>query len=212
MGKYWIFDFDGTLVDSEKPIRKCYQKITMSIDPSKIKKAEQIIIGPTLKETTKLILGPENINQYEKFIEMFKKQYDEKFLFDTKPYVGVLKTLKELIQRGDKLAIATNKRKEPTLKLIDYYGWNNYFQWIGCTDEKNQNINSKNKLVMSFIDNNPLFSEAYFVGDTENDALTAKENKLKFIKVNFGYGKNQNWDNIDIYDSINNFNEIVTIN
>ena len=66
MGKYWIFDFDGTLVDSEKPIRKCYQKITMSIDPSKIKKAEQIIIGPTLKETTKLILGSENINQYEK--------------------------------------------------------------------------------------------------------------------------------------------------
>ncbi len=212
MTKYWIFDFDGTLVDSEKPIRKCYQITTMLIAPSKLKNVEQVIIGPTLNETTKLILGSKNNNQYAKFITMFKKQYDEKFLFDTKPYFGVLETLKKLIQRGDKLAIATNKRKEPTLKLIDHYGWNNYFQWIGCTDEKNKNINDKNKLVMSFINNNPLFSKAYFVGDTENDALAAKENKLKFIRVNFGYGKNQNWDNINIYDSINNFNEIVNIN
>tara|TARA_Y100000741_G_scaffold6923_2_gene5774 strand:+ start:76072 stop:76710 length:639 start_codon:yes stop_codon:yes gene_type:complete len=212
MEKYWIFDFDGTLVDSEKPIRKCYQKITMSIAPSKIKKAEEIIIGPTLKETTKLILGPENRSQHEKFMEMFKKQYDEKFLFDTKPYVGVLKTLKELIKRGDKLAIATNKRKKPTFKLIEYYGWKNYFQWIGCTDEMNEEIKNKNKLVMSFVKDNPPFSSAYFVGDTKNDGEAAKNNNLKFIKVNFGYGEKQNWSNIDIHDSVNNFKELIHIN
>ena len=34
MGKYWIFDFDGTLVDSEKPIKKCYEKVAKEIVPS----------------------------------------------------------------------------------------------------------------------------------------------------------------------------------
>ena len=212
MNKYWIFDFDGTLVDSEKPIRKCYQKTTMSIAPSRIKKAEQIIIGPTLIETTKLILGKENDIQHNQFMEMFKKQYDEKFLFETKPYAGVLNTLTELIKRGDKLAIATNKRKEPTFKLITRYGWSNFFQWIGCTNEMNEEIKNKNKLVAFFIKNNPLFTNAYFVGDTKNDAKAAKTNNLKFIKVNFGYGEKQNWKNIDIHDSINNFKEIVNIN
>ena len=96
MGKYWIFDFDGTLVDSEKPIKKCYEKITGTLAPSRLKIAEEILIGPTLQETTKMILGSDNANQYESFIELFKKEYDGNLLLDTKPYLGVLETLQKL--------------------------------------------------------------------------------------------------------------------
>ena len=49
-----------------------------------------------------------------------------------------------------------------------------------------EEIKNKNKLVAFFIKNNPLFTNAYFVGDTKNDAKAAKTNNLKFIKVNFG--------------------------
>ena len=55
MPKYWIFDFDGTLVDSKKPIKKCYEKVTQSIAPLRLEIAKKILIGPTLQETTKLI-------------------------------------------------------------------------------------------------------------------------------------------------------------
>jgi len=212
LGKYWIFDFDGTLVDSEKPIKKCYKKITGILAPSRLKIAEEILIGPTLQETTKMILGSDNANQYESFIELFKKEYDENLLLDTKPYLGVLETLQKLIKRGDKLAIATNKRQEATLKLINYYGWNEYFIWIGCANEKEEEIKNKNELVKFYIKNNPQFSNAYFVGDTENDGDAATHNKLKFIKVNYGYGQKQKWIDSNIYSSINKFNELENIN
>jgi len=212
MSKYWIFDFDGTLVDSEKPIKECYKKITAALAPSRIKIAEKILIGPTLQETTKIILGSDNANQYGNFIELFKKEYDENLLFETKPYLGVLETLEQLIRRGDKLAIATNKRQEVTLKLINHYGWNDYFHWIGCANEKKEGVRNKNELVTFYIKNNPQFTDAYFVGDTENDGSAAMYNKLKFIKVNYGYGQKQKWININVHNSINNFNELTNIN
>ena len=37
-------------------------------------------------------------------------------------------------------------------------------------------------------------------------------NKLKFIKVEYGYGQKQKWIDFDIYSSINNFNELTKIN
>ena len=211
MSKYWIFDFDGTLVDSENPIKKCYVKVTKAIAPSSLKIAEEILIGPTLQETTKLILGSKNLNQYDKFITLFKKEYDENLLLQTKPYLGVLETLKQLIQRGDKLAIATNKRQEATQKLINHYGWSHYFNWVGCANEKKEEVRNKNELVSFYIKNNPQFSDAYFVGDTENDGSAAMQNKLKFIKVNYGYGQKQKWININVHNSINNFNELTNI-
>jgi len=212
MSKYWIFDFDGTLVDSENPIKKCYVKVTKKLAPSRLKIAKEILIGPTLQDTTKLILGSKNLNQYENFLTLFKKEYDENLLLDTKPYLGVTKTLQHLIERGDKLAIATNKRQQATLKLINYYGWNEYFRWVGCANEKIEEIKNKNKLVTFYIKNNPQFSDAYFVGDTENDGSAAMHNKLKFIKVEYGYGQKQKWIDFDIYSSINNFNELTKIN
>jgi hypothetical protein len=37
------------------------------------------------------------------------------------------------------------------------------------------------------------------------------QNKLKFIKVNYGYGQKQKWINVDVHSSINNFNELKNI-
>ena len=37
------------------------------------------------------------------------------------------------------------------------------------------------------------------------------KNNMPITKL-YGYGEKQNWTNIDIHDSINNFKEIVNIN
>ena len=58
MSKAIIFDFDGTLVDSEKAIYKCFQSITRHIAPERASYAKNILIGPPLRETASEILGP----------------------------------------------------------------------------------------------------------------------------------------------------------
>ena len=46
-----IFDFDGTLVDSEKAIYECFQSITKQLAPERMEYAKNILIGPPLRET-----------------------------------------------------------------------------------------------------------------------------------------------------------------
>ena len=51
MNKCWIFDFDGTLIDSEKHVRQTFINITKKLAPERIEIAKKVIIGPPLKET-----------------------------------------------------------------------------------------------------------------------------------------------------------------
>ena len=57
MKKYWIFDFDGTLINSEKHVRETFLKITKEIAPERLVFAKKVVIGPPLEETAKEILG-----------------------------------------------------------------------------------------------------------------------------------------------------------
>ena len=61
------------------------------------------------------------------------------------------------------------------------------------------------------INMNNIFKECYFVGDTDSDGLSANLNQLKFIKANYGYGQKQDWSEVTIFNSIDQFNEILKL-
>ena len=200
--KNWIFDFDGTLVDSAPSVKICYEKVTRNIAPQRISITKNLQIGPTLADTAKEILGQEFLHKFEDFISQFKYEYDQILLSQTKAYKGVNEILKELKSRGDKIAIATNKREEPTLKIIKHFDWGNYFNWVACLNPEDKAIKNKSELVKSILTNEIDFHESFFVGDTLNDAICAKENGLKFIKASYGYSEKTGWDDINIYQEI----------
>ena len=133
MSKCWIFDFDGTLVDSEKHIRETFIKITKEIAPERIDFAAKVIIGPPLQETAKEILGNSQIKYLKIFTENFIKIHDDEILKNTIPYTNSQQVLKKLFKMGDKIAIATNKRKKPTIQIINHLGWNKFFFSIECS-------------------------------------------------------------------------------
>ena len=200
--KSWIFDFDGTLIDSAPSIKICYEKVTNIIAPQRIKITKNLQIGPTLAETAKEILGNEFLHKVDDFISQFKYEYDQILLPQTKAYKEVNEILKELKSRGNKIAIATNKRKEPTLKIIEHFQWGHYFNWVACLNPENMAIRNKSELVRSVLVNEIDFQESFFVGDTLNDALCAKENELRFIKASYGYSEENGWENFEIYQDI----------
>ena len=207
MNKAIIFDFDGTLVDSEKSILKCFKKITQQIIPNRVNILEKILIGPPLKETASLILGPDNRDRLDEFISKFIKMHDEQVTIHTKPYSNVKKILKKFHSHEIPMAIATNKRNLPTLQLIKYFGWEQYFSNIECSDN-GSSFRNKTKIIKDIIDNDLRFKHGFFLGDTINDGISANSNDLKFIWARYGYGKNQNWRKVNIFDSINKFSEL----
>jgi len=202
--KNWIFDFDGTLIDSAPAIKLCYEKVIKNIAPQQINIVNNLQIGPTLSETAKVILGKEFSHKLKDFISEFKYEYDQILLSKTNAYKGVNEILKELKYRGNKIAIATNKRKEPTLKIIEHLNWGDYFNWVACLNSESKKIRNKSELVRSILANEIDFQESFFVGDTLNDALCAKENELRFIKASYGYSEANGWDNFEIYQDISN--------
>ena len=83
--------------------------------------------------------------------------HDEQIIQHTQPYPNVNKVLKELYIDNIPMAIATNKRSAPTQKLIDYFGWNDYFLFIECCDSQS-NLKKKNVMIKDIIKENKIFT------------------------------------------------------
>ena len=210
MIKAIIFNFDGTLVDSEKAIYECFQSITRYLAPERINYAKNILIGPPLRDTASEILGHENQSQLDKFIELFIQMHDEQVIQHTKPYPNVIKVLKKVNDKNIPMAVATNKRLAPTKKLINHFGWEDYFHFIECSDSQSQ-IRNKDAMIQDIINQNKVFYGSYFFGDTVNDGISANLNQLPFIKASYGYGQDQDWTGVQIYQEINQFSSILKL-
>ena len=210
MGKLWIFDFDGTLVDSAVAIKHCYLKVTEKLLPERINFVENILIGPTLEETAQSILTNKNLHLKDLFIKEFQFQYDSEIVLETPIYLNVSDVLQKLKNNGDSLSVLTNKRAIPTHKLIKHYKWDNFFDWVACMDEY-PDLKNKSELLKKQDIPKKNYSKILLVGDTLNDGITAEKNEIDFIKVNYGYGREQDWQGINIFKSIDKFDELLLI-
>ena len=210
MTKAFIFDFDGTLVDSEQAIYQCFQSITKKLAPNRVEYAKNILIGPPLRDTASEILGHEHQDKLGEFVQLFITMHDEQVIQHTLSYPDVIQVLKELHTQNIPMAVATNKRSVPTQKLINHFGWNDYFQSVECSDSQSR-IRNKDAMIQDIINHNGSFSGGYFIGDTVNDGLSANLNQLQFIKASYGYGRNQDWSKVTSYCEIHHFIEILKL-
>ena len=210
MSKAIIFDFDGTLVDSEKAIYECFQSITKRIAPERESYAKNILIGPPLRDTASEILGPENQDLLGKFVQSFIKMHDEQVIQHTQLYPDVTQVLEELHTKNIPMAIATNKRFAPTQKLIDHFNWREYFLFIECSDSQPK-VRNKDAMIQDIINHNSSFQGGFYFGDTVNDGLSANLNQLPFIKACYGYGREQDWSKVNIYHEIYQFSETLKL-
>jgi len=210
LSKAIIFDFDGTLVDSEKAIYECFQNITRQIAPERGSYAKNILIGPPLRDTASEILGPDQQGSLDEFVQLFIAMHDEQVIEHTQPYPDVIEVLKQLHNKNIPMAVATNKRLAPTQKLLDHFGWNDYFSSIQCSDSQPE-MRNKDAMIQDIINQNESFYGSYFIGDTVNDGLSANLNQLPFIKACYGYGRDQDWSKVNTYQEIYQFSEILKL-
>lgn len=205
-----IFDFDGTLVDSGKLIYECFQAITHNIASERINNAKNILIGPPLRETASEILGPKYRDKLDEFVRMFIEMHDKNVIKYTSPYPHVIEILKKLSKKKIPMAIATNKRQAPTYKLIKYFGWQDYFSSIECSDSQ-KFLRNKDEMITDILNSENNFNDGFLIGDTVNDALCANLNQLKFIRASYGYGRSQDWSKVKIEYTIKNFIDLGSI-
>ena len=72
-------------------------------------------------------------------------------------------------------------------------------------------MRNKDAMIQDIINQNESFYGSYFIGDTVNDGLSANLNQLPFIKACYGYGRDQDWTEVNTYQEIYQFIEILKL-
>ncbi|GED18718.1 pyrophosphatase PpaX [Kurthia gibsonii] len=127
-----LFDFDGTLLDTNELIMETFYHVLSPKFPGKYKKEDMAqFIGPSLKETFTAI-DPQNAeNLIEEYITWNRVHHDEL----VSEFDGVVEVLTQLKRAGLKLAIVSTKRREAILTGLHVLGVEELFDVIISNDE-----------------------------------------------------------------------------
>lgn len=191
--KNYIFDLDGTLVDSSneilKSLKEAFKKTCYQVDEKKFKAN---LIGLPIKEIIKNIApNLDNDEIIKKIILIFRATYDNNTKDSSTLYDGIKDVLFNLKKSGKKLFIATIKPTKPTNRIINKFELN-IFEDI-YTIDKYENITTKKEMVEDIIKKYCLKkSETLLVGDSISDIISANENGIISIAALWGYEKNKN--------------------
>ncbi len=195
-----LFDLDGTLLNT-----------TDGVLESAIYAARYLGYEELPHETMLSFVGPPIQNSFMKWYgcsedkaqeaaNIFRSYYKENALFKAELYPDILDVLDELKQRGIKIGVATYKRQDYAITILEHFGIAPFCQSMHGADHFN-------KLRKSDIVNlciNELGSnreDVLLIGDTEHDAIGAKQASVRFLGVTFGFGFKSKAD-VDFYPNV----------
>ncbi len=186
-----IFDLDGTLLDTVPDILDNINLMLVHFGYKPVD--EETLKGYVGSGARKLCADAIGVKITEQELDERLAYYNSFYTASespkTKLFIGIENVLKELKNRGYKLAILTNKPQETTDKVYENYlksfGFDAVVGQSGtvkCKPDKTATLNLLKKLDVS-----P--ENAYFVGDGETDVLTSINSGTKGIAVLWGYRK-----------------------
>jgi phosphoglycolate phosphatase len=183
-----IFDFDGTLIDSAPGILATYAEVFAAAGLKTAVPLDQNLIGPPLGPTMTKLLGHDDPELLARLVEDFKPRHMSIGLAKTPAYPGADAALQDLVQQGKTLFIATNKRAEPTLALLEKFGWNNYFQAVYCIDTQQPAYPDKTTMLRQLLADHALSpAQCLYIGDTHGDQTAATHCGMAFMAALWGY-------------------------
>ena len=193
MWKYILFDLDGTITDPFEGISKC---IVYALEEFglKVEDTGELVsfIGPPLFEQFKVYCGFDDM-QAGMAVRKYRERYSEIGWKECTLVEGTEELLRELKARGKVLALATSKPECFAVPILEHFGIDKYFDFIGGAELEHEGRNSKDA-VIEYVLNKlgvPDRSEAVIVGDRFHDIDGAKKTGISSVGVLSGYGSRE---------------------
>lgn len=181
-----VFDWDGTLIDSEARIVNCMRAAIAELQlPARSRDEMRNVIGLGLQEALAMLYPDGDRFAYQDLVE----RYRHHFLFqDDTPselFAGVAALLEELGERGHYIAIATGKGRVGLEKALDDTGLRGYFDYTRCADETRSKPHPQMlEEIMDHFGVTP--HETLMIGDTEYDMQMANNAGTTALAVSYG--------------------------
>ena len=184
--KLVIFDLDGTLLDTGRGILKCVAS-TLGKMGFKVPDEEtcRTFVGPPLKKRF-LELYDADEKTADAVMRAFREEYGKGDVFLADRYAGMEECLTALHKKFA-LAVATYKREDHAIKLLEKFEMAQFFDTICGSDEAA--TMTKNQIVVEAAERLGIpLADCVMVGDSDNDAIAAEQLGMLFIGVTYGYG------------------------
>lgn len=200
--RYILFDLDGTLTDPKEGICKSVQYALhkMNIEEPDIDRLEPFI-GPPLSDS---FCNYYHMTEEEaqKAIEYYRERFSAIGLFENVVYDGIPEMLKDLREKGCRLAVASSKPEVFVRRILKHFGLENYFDVIvgseldGRRTKKEEVVEEALVQLYELTEHREmLMSEEILerklntamVGDRIFDMNGAKEYGLCGVAVTYGY-------------------------
>lgn len=183
--KLFVFDWDGTLMDSEAKIVSCMHAAIkdMAFEPRTDVQVKNII-GLGFKEALN-VLYPEKSALYDEFVEQYRVYFlDENSV--SSPLFNHVEQLLELLKQHDYfIAVATGKGRRGLDKVLLETNLKEYFDVTRCADETFSKPNPQMiNEIMDFVGVEA--SETLMIGDTEYDLNMANNAGCDAIGITHG--------------------------
>lgn len=185
MFKLFLFDFDGTILDSDQMIvvtfDEMYAKYRPSYHPSLAHKLT--FSGPPIRETLANEFPQENQTlMFDEFVKYSTINYDKY----VKPFPYVKEMLQTLKKQGIAYGLITSKARGATDYALKLTGLNQLFDFVICADEVKRTKPDPEGVFLAMKHFNVLNKDdVIYIGDNMYDYLTSKNAGVKFGYVTF---------------------------
>jgi phosphoglycolate phosphatase len=179
-----VFDWDGTLMDSEAHIVSCMQRAAADLDmPALSRDKVRNIIGLGMREAVATLFPQHDDDAYQAIIDRYRVHFFTDDL--SAPFDGVEDVLQSLRDQGYLLAVATGKSRRGLDRVLKHIGYEQYFIETRCADETCSKPHPQMlQEIMEVLDIRP--EQTLMIGDTEYDLKMAHAAGAVPLGVDYG--------------------------
>lgn len=186
MFRLLVFDWDGTLMDSEARIVACMRAAVNDLRLKPLQHAQMSnVIGLGLSEAIEMLFPGSD----EEFGREFVARYRHHFLGQEQTpsdlFPGAYETLSALHDAGFQMAIATGKGRRGLDQALRETGCARFFQVTRCADEAASKPNPE--MLLDILDTLGVEPDvSLMIGDTEYDMQMARNADTHALAVSYG--------------------------